>query len=302
MTAFEPPLLHGRDRWERVIEGWVDNTHDDAFTHTVRLTDPDLAVEVSAVALPSPSYEIREASARPLAGTIDAIVLDGVTKLAGVRMVGGLTRRLAEATGGGAGATLVRDAVIEIARLARQVAKLPRERAERAASGDPWECWQLDTTGWVDLPDSCFTYSEAGRALFGTRQVTTPMHADLYSPRPGQRRVFERRKVARLERVEERLRLFHGMDDNVHGFEVTYEIDLTSRRIVHASSVTSRLPYRGICSEPQRKISSMLGETVDAALARRIQASLGGPSGCAQLYDLTSDLLKLLASDPGSRN
>ena len=302
MTAFEPRRLRDRDRWERVVEGWTDNTHDDAFTHTVRLTDPDLAVEVSAVALPSPSYEIREASARSLAGTIDASVLDGVAKLAGVRMVGGLTRRLAEAAGGGAGATLVRDAVIEIARLARQVAKLPRPRAERAAAGDPLECWELDTTGWVDLPDSCFTYSEAGRALFDTRTVTTPMQADLYSPRPGQRRVFERRKVVRLERVDGRLRLVHSMDDNMHGFEVTYEIDPASSRIVHASSVTSRLPYQGICSEPQRKLSSMLGETVDASIARRIQTSLGGSSGCAQLYDLTSDLLKLIAPDPGSRS
>jgi hypothetical protein len=175
------------------------------------------------------------------------------------------------------------------------VAKLPRERAERARGGDARECWQLDTSGWVDLPDSCFTYSEAGRALLGTREITTPMQVDLYSPRPGQRRVFERRKVARVERTGNRLRLFQSMHDNVHGFEVTYEVDLASSRIVRADSVTSRLPYQGICSEPQRKISSMVGETIDATIARRIQTSLGGPSGCAQLYDLTSDLLKLLA-------
>ena len=30
-----PALLQGRDRYERVMEGWVDNTHADAFTHTV---------------------------------------------------------------------------------------------------------------------------------------------------------------------------------------------------------------------------------------------------------------------------
>ena len=34
------PYLAGRDRYERVMEGWVDNTHDTAFTHTVRITDP----------------------------------------------------------------------------------------------------------------------------------------------------------------------------------------------------------------------------------------------------------------------
>jgi hypothetical protein len=209
-------------------------------------------------------------------------------------MVGGLTRRVAEATGSGAGASLVRDAVVEAARLARQVAKLPRERAERAA-GDPEACWRLDTTGWIDLPDSCFTYGPQGRQRLGTPTVAVAATPDLYSPRPGQRGVFERRKVARVERGDARLALFHSMHDNVHGFEVTYEIDLASGRIVRAEHRTPRLPYAGICSEPQRRMAAMLGETLDDGLRRRIQAHLGGPSGCGQLYDLTSDLLRLLA-------
>ena len=291
----EPVLLRGRDRYERVTTGRVDNTHDDAFTHTVRLEDPERALEVEIVATPSPDYAIRAARCRTLRGDVAPAVTAGVTSLAGAAMVGGLTRRAAQATGGGAGAALAVDAVIEVARLARQVAKFPRERAERAAGGDPWECWQLDTTGWADLPDSCFTYSDAGRALFGTRTIATPMQPDLYSPRPGQRGVFERRKVARLERRDGGLILFHSMHDNCHGFEITYEID-AGGRIVKAEHVTPRLPYMGICSEPQRKIGALLGETVDEALRRRIQLHLGGPTGCAQLYDLTADLLKLLAA------
>ena len=291
----EPALLRGRDRYERVTTGRVDNTHDDAFTHTVRLEDPDRALEVAIVATPSPDYAIRAARCRVERGEVAASVADGVARLAGVAMVGGLTRRVMEAAGGGAGAALAVDAVVEVARLARQVAKFPRERAERAAGGDPWECWQLDTTGWVDLPDSCFTYSDAGRALFGTRTIATPMQPDLYSPRPGQRGVFERRKVARLERRDGRLALFHSMHDNCHGFEITYEIDAAGR-IVKAEHLTPRLPYMGICSEPQRKIGALLGEMVDDGLRRRIQLHLGGPTGCAQLYDLTADLLKLLAA------
>jgi hypothetical protein len=290
----DPAVLRGRARYERVTDGWVDNSHADAFTHTVRLADDDRAVEVAVVALPSPTYVIREGRCRVLGGAVAPAVVEGVAKLGGTAMVGGLTRRVAEATGAGEGAGLVLDAVIEIARLARQVTKLPRERAERAAGGDAWECWQLDTTGWIDLPNSCFTYGDAGRALFGARTIATPMQPDLYSPRPGQRRVFERRKVARLERADGRLRLFHSMHDNVHGFELTYEVDLATARIVRAEHLTPKLPYLGICSEPQGKISAMLGETVDEALRKRIQAHLGGPTGCAQLYDLTADLLKLL--------
>ena len=289
----QPALLNGRARYERVMDGWVDNVHDDALTHTVRLTDDDRAVEVEIVALPSPSYEIREARCRAMAGDVAAGVTAGFPDLAGTAMVGGLTRRVAEVIGSGVGAGLVVEATVEVARLARQVAKLPRERAERAREGAR-ECWRLDTEGWIDLPDSCFTYSDAGHALFATRTVVCPSVPDLYSPRPGQRRVFVRRKVARLERADGTLRLFHSMHDDVHGFELHYEIDAASGRIVSARSLTAKLPYTGICSEPQRRIDLLVGETLDDGLRKRIQTHLGGASGCAQLYDLTSDLLKLL--------
>jgi Protein of unknown function (DUF2889) len=292
--VISPALLQGRDRYERVMNGWVDNTHEDAFTHTVLLRDDDRAVELSVVTLPSPTYLIREARCRSVAGVLDPAVPAGIEQLSGTPMVGGLSRRVIELTGAGDGAVFVLGALVEAARLARQVAKLPRERAERATGGDAWECWQLDTTGWIDLPNSCFTYSDAGRGLFGTRAVATPMQPDLYSPRPGQRRVFERKKIARLERRAGRLHLFHSMHDNVHGFELTYEIDQASGRVLRAEHVTPRLPYMGICSEPQRKIAALLGETADDGLRQRIQNHLGGASGCAQLYDLTADLLKLL--------
>jgi hypothetical protein len=290
-----PALLDNRDRYERVMDGWVDHTHRDAFTHTVVLRDDDQAVELSVVAEPSPSYLIREARCRRITGALDPALTSRVEQLAGTAMVGGLSRRVAELTGSGPGSAFVLGAVVEVARLARQTAMLPRERAERAAGGNAWECWQLDMTGWVDLPNSCFTYTDAGRRLFGTRPIATPMQPDLYSSRPGQRRVFERKKVARLACHDGRLALFHSMHDNVHGFEITYEIDLATGRIVRAEHITPRLPYMGICSEPQRKITALLGETADDGLRRRIQSHLGGETGCAQLYDLTADLLKLLA-------
>jgi hypothetical protein len=291
-VTVRPALLEHRERYERVMDGWVDNTHADALTHTVRLVDSDRAVEVAVVALPSPTYEILESRCRAIAGDVAAAVPGGFPRLAGTAMVAGLTRRVAEVIGSGAGAALVLDATIEVARLARQVAKLPRERAERAREG-AWACWRLDTEGWIDLPDSCFTYSEAGRALFASRTVMCQSGADLYSPRPGQRRVFVRRKVARLERADGTLSLFHSMHDDVHGFEIAYEVDAASGRILSARSLTPKLPYMGICSEPQRRIDALVGESLDDGLRKRIQAHLGGVSGCAQLYDLTSDLLKL---------
>jgi hypothetical protein len=290
-----PALLGNDARYERVMDGWTDNTHPDAFTHTVRIAEPARTVELRVVALPSPEYLIREASVRAIAGDVDPSAIAGVPRLAEARMVAGFTRAVADAVGRGPGSAVLVDAAVEVARLARQVAKLPRERAERAAGGNAWECWQLDTSGWIDLPDSCFTYSADGHALFESRTVISPMQPDLYSPAPGQTRVFVRRKVARIERHDGRLRLFHSMHDNVHGFDVTLELDAATGRIEQAASVTSRLPYAGICSEPQGKIAALIGETVDAGFRKRLSGHVGGASGCAQLFDLTSDLLKLLA-------
>lgn len=289
------PYLDGRNRYERSMEGWVDNTHDDAFTHTVRLTDDDAAVELVAVCTPSPRYEMREAVARVLDGAADPAAAERFGQLAGARMVAGFSGRLAELAGSGRGSRLLVDAGIEIARLARQATKLPREATAGLLAGGARACWDLDTTGWIDLPGSCFTYSAAGRALLETRVVSTPMVADLYSPSPGARRIFVRKKVMRLVRTGSRLHLFHSMHDNVHGFDLHVEINLEDGTVAAADSITSRLPYQGICTEPQGKIGSLLGQPADGELRKRIQTQLGGESGCAQLYDLTADLLKLLS-------
>jgi Protein of unknown function (DUF2889) len=289
------PYLAGRDRYERSMEGWLDNTHDDAFTHCVQLTDDDAAVELVAVCTPSPRYEVREAAARVLAGAVDPAAAERFGQLAGARMVAGFSRRLAELAGPGPGSRLLMDAGIEIARLARQATKLPRAATAGLLAGGARACWDLDTTGWIDLPGSCFTYSAAGRALFETRVVSTPMVADLYSPLPGARRIFVRKKVMRLVRTGSRLHLVHSMHDNVHGFDLHIEIDLETGIVAAADSITSRLPYQGICTEPQGKIGSLVGQPADGELRKRIQTQLGGESGCAQLYDLTADLLKLLS-------
>jgi len=288
------PFLVGRDCYERATEGWVDNTHEDAFTHTVRISDDDCAIELCAVCTPSPAYEVREARARILAGAVDEGILTGIPQLRGTRMIAGFTKRIADVCESGADPGRFVEAGVEVARLARQVAKLPRDKIAGFDPRDARRCWELDTTGWVDLPNSCYTYSDAGKSLLSTAIVSTSMNAQLYAPTEGAEKIFVRKKRSRLVLTDRRLHLFHSMHDNVHGFDLHYEVDLDSERIVAADSITSRLPYQGLCNEPQHKIATMIGQPADALLGRRIQTSLGGSTGCAQLYDLTSDLLKLL--------
>ena len=293
--AIGSPHLDAGGRYERSMEGWVDSPHADAFSHTVRLADETLAVELSAVCALPPDYTIREVTAAVTAGSADPGLPGLLRGLVGARMVTGFTRRLAEVTGGRAGGGLFLDAGIEVARLARQVTRIPARAMGSFDPAEPERCWELDAAGWAELPGSCFTYSPAGRALFGTRPVHTPMTRDLYGPPVGARRVFVRRKLARLVRTGPRLHLFNAMHDNVHGFDVHYEVDLVQGAVVAADSVVSRLPYSGICSEPQGRIQGLVGQRVDADLRKRIQSLLGGGQGCGQLYDLTADLLRLLA-------
>lgn len=284
----------GPERYERRMLGWCDNTSDDGFTHTVQLQDDDRSVELVAECGLAPAYEIRRAEARVSAGAVAPDVLAAVARLAGTRMVGGFGRKLSETLGTAEGAALLIDAAMEVARLARQVAKIPAAVTAPIAATDGAACRNLDLTTFADLPGSCFTYSAAADAILATRAVTPTIAPSFYSPAPGATRVFVRRKLARLVRTGTRLDLFSSMHDDVHGFDLHYEIDLTTRTIVAADSVTSRLPYRGLCDEPQARIRSMIGESVDALLRKRSQTILGGEAGCAQLFDLTGDVLKLL--------
>ena len=291
------PHLVGRDRYERTIEAWVDNTQADAFTHTVRVADPDRTIEVRAVCTPSPGYEVREASARVLGGDADPEIAADIPGLSGARMIQGFTRRLAGLCGARAGAALFVDAGIEVARLARQVARMPAAATAGLRPGDARQSWQLDRAAWHDLPDSCFTYSAAGEALLGRPEARSTATLELYTAPPGARQIFVRTRRSRLVETGDRLHLFHSLHDNVHGFDVHVEIDRVTGRIVAAGSVTSRLPYLGICDQPQGKVAALTGELVDAGLRKRIQVLIGGATGCAQLYDAAADLLKLLALD-----
>jgi hypothetical protein len=275
------------------MEGSISNSDPNDLTHVVRLEDDDAEVELIAVCSPPPEYLMRAVRGRILAGGLDPALEAKISQLAGTRMVAGFTKRVADIAGPGAKAGLFLNAAIEVARLARQVNKLEPEAVQGPL--DALRCWQLDTKGVPDVAGSCFVYSDQGRMLLESRRVVPQAVPALYCPPPGQERVFVRKRRMRLVRTGSRLDLFHSMHDNVHGFDIHYEVEIDTRIIVAADSVTSRLPYRNVCDEPQARMKSMVGQHLDAHLKRTIQSPLGGESGCSQLFDLTSDLLKLLS-------
>lgn len=291
------PYLADADRYERTMHGWIDAPGDEGFAITVRIADPWVGVELVAETTPSPEYGIRQARGRILvapAERVDPALGAVMSGLAGVAMTGGFTRRVAEVAAGRAGAQYFVDAAIEIARLARQVTRLPSAVIERHLPEGPVGAWRLDMQGWVDLPSSCYTYRPESERLFAERPVTTPMQAVLYHPPRGAARVFNRTKVARLERRPADWVLAHTMFDEVHSFQVWYVVDPEAGTVLDAGSLTPRLPYVGICSDAQGRVREMVGQRLDAGLRKRLGELVGGTSGCAQLYDLTADLVKLL--------
>ncbi len=83
----DSPWLDGRDRYERMIEGWVDNAYDHAFTHTVQIGDDRLRVELSADCTPSPGYEVLAARARVFSDDAALTTAGRFEELAGARMI-----------------------------------------------------------------------------------------------------------------------------------------------------------------------------------------------------------------------
>lgn len=294
------PYLAEADRYERTMNGWVDSERSDAFAITARIADPWVAVELVAEATPSPEYGILAARGRVLVGNperAESALAEAVTRLVGLPMTSGFTRKVAEALGNLAGAQYFVDAAIEVARLARQATRMPERLVRERIAEGPVGFWRLDMEGWVDIPASCYTYRPESEALFKERDVRPAATPTLYAPPVGAARVFNRTKVARLERDAGRLLLSHSMFDEVHSFQIWYAVDLATGAIVDAGSITPRLPYSSICSDPQRNIAGLLGQTVGPELRKRIGVLIGGVSGCAQLYDLTADLLRLLSFD-----
>ncbi|MGH7264801.1 MAG: DUF2889 domain-containing protein [Candidatus Rokuibacteriota bacterium] len=291
------PYLADADRYERAMHGWVDVPAADRFAMTVRLVDPWVGIELEAETTPSPAYGIRAARGRVLVGApgrIDGALAPAMGGLAGASMTAGFTRRVAEIAADRPGAGYFVDAAIEVARLARQVTRIPRPVVERHLPEGAVGAWRLDMQGWADLPASCYTYRPESERLFAERPVTTPMLPILYDPPVGASRVFNRTRVARLERRGAELLLSHAMFDEVHSFQVWYLVDAAGT-VVDAGSVTPRLPYAGICSDVQGRVRNLVGQRLDAGARTRLGGLVGGLEGCAQLYDLTADLLKLVA-------
>ena len=292
--AIECRFLGSSDAYGRTVTAWVDRGESTLLELHARLSDEQVDLEVGLVAEPSPSYQLSRAWATPHSDATRRIcgpLLEAYRGVGSLRIVAGFRREIAELLGEHPGVDYLLDATLEAARLSRQVTQTDLPASPRLG---PAEFHQLDLEAWPELVDLCFTYRRESAALFTERSVRTPAIAAMYAGLPGEKLVFHRYKRSRLERAGDGFSLYQSMFDQVHGFELWYDMDGPSQRVVDARLLTPRLPYMGICDEPQRRVREMVGVTLDTGWPAAVRSRLGGQQGCFQLTDLTSDILRLL--------
>lgn len=292
--TIECRFLDAAGSYERTVTGWVDVLEDSHLELNARLTDRLIDLEVSLVAEPSPSYQLSRAAATARSESTRLScgpLFEAFAGIGRLRMASGFRRRVAAALGEHPLAGHVLDAAIEAARLSRQVTRI---RVPGPGRLGPAEFHQLDLEAWPELLDLCFTYRAETRALFAERSVRTPATVEMYAAPPGRKLVFHRYKRSHVARSGSTLALYQSMFDNVHAFELWYDVDGQSNEILRTRILTPRLPYMGICDEPQQRAHDMVGVTIGPDWTDTVRSRLGGRRGCFQLTDLTSDLCRLL--------
>jgi hypothetical protein len=63
--------------------------------------------------------------------------------------------------------------------------------------------------------------------------------------------------------------------------------------IANANSQGLRLPYYGLCEDAQTRTPSLNGQRITGAYIKQFAEHIGGASGCAHLFDLSIDCLRL---------
>jgi hypothetical protein len=255
--------------------------------------------------LQTPDYEVLEASARHLRGESTILAPALVSRyphIQGVRIGAGFTGTVREVLGDLPGHREHLTLAIEMARVGQQAYKLPREHHERfrplVAHMQPGPSrlarmiWEQDRDYMPSLCNSCHVYRDETAALFDEREVVC-FDLNVLYPEPGQKRIFWRRKRMHISPLADGAG-FHcrnAMQDTVHDIRVTFDMALDGT-IQAAQSEGIRLPYHGLCEDPQLRMPGLKGQKLGPDFIRLIADQVGGTSGCAHLFDLSVDCLR----------
>ncbi len=250
----------------------------------------------------TPEYEIIEADARQIEGEFDPRLCERYAGVKGARIGRGFSKRVISELGDSAGAHEHLLLAIEMARAGQQVyhytaefeAQFPASGAD--ASEAPRIAWLKDRA-YMSLANTCYAYRDESESLFTSREVRCGFDPELTRPNPGDKRVFWRNKRVAIElKAGENGSTVYAcesaMEDSVHDIKTSF--DLSGDGLVsNARSRGLRVPYQGICEDPHLRTQTLNGLKVTGAFVAQFAEHIGGAQGCAHLFDLSIDVLRL---------
>ena len=302
-TRFSIPIPDST--YERRFEAGIDVLTDNELLVLGRMNDHRFTFE-HTWRLRTPEFEVLEASATQQAGDPSQFkpeLCGRYTNIIGVRLGRGFSKRILAELGDYPGAVEHLFLAIEMARVGQQVYQLPPGFEAQWAKGDSigvsraaYNFWRTDRAYMPKLANSCHTYRDASEDLFAKREVRLGFSADLYSPKPGDKQVFWRKKrLSVCVRPDAEGNEFYAcrgsMNDTVH--DITLEFDLDSDGVIsNARSAGLRLPYHGICEDAQLRTARLNGMRANDG-SFQFADRIGGSNGCTHLLDLSTDLARL---------
>lgn len=303
LMAIEFPIPLSQSSYLRSFEAEIDVLAENELLVRGQMRDHRFAFE-HVWRLRTPDYEVIEAGARQIEGQFDPRLCERYAEIKGARIGRGFSRRVTEALGDSSGAREHLLMAIEMARVGQQVYQYTLEfesqfpKADAGTSEAAHVAWLKDRA-YMNLANTCYAYRDESEALFASREVRCGFDSALTRPKPGDKRVFWRNKRLAIE-------LKNGggagfacesvMEDRIHDIRISF--NLSSEGVIsNAQSVGLRLPYYGICEEPHLRTPALNGLKVTGAFIRQFAEQVGGASGCAHLFDLSIDVLRVFSFD-----
>ena len=215
-------------------------------------------------------------------------------KLTGIAFGPGLIRQCGKTLGPYDGCGFVMDAIVESARVVKQLNDSPVEVPKNLDTFDAVALKTFEMTVRPDLVNSCAPYQDGIEKTFAERGVYPTVRADLYAPKPGQVNRFRRDKIIEVRVFEDGIRLYEYMTDDSHEMKVDLHLDKTTKRIIDIEARAFKVPYHNICELPFVMSKELVGLRADNEFGNRVRERIGGSSGCTHLVDMILDTTRYL--------
>ena len=105
--------------------------------------------------------------------------------------------------------------------------------------------------------------------------------------------MFEREKSIKAHRNDNSVKIDAHFKDKFHDIEVSMVFSLESKTILSARVQMNTVPF-DICHEVCDSLNGLVGLIIKKGIGKKIQEIIGKSNGCAHLFDIVMDILKVL--------